>query len=186
MIPPRTPRTPRTPSPPRHRRLATAAFLTALLATSLTSACAGDPESVRWARGEAVGRLVAELLQQKDSVDTVNLADLAPFRWDSLYIFPPRTPVSVVDSVIAIPWGGAELSGIARVDTAALLVFTDGGEVVAATMHPREYGDFVPSSTVGGPGAIPSDRARFDVVRPAGGGRLMRRADSEPSVGSNP
>ena len=147
----------------------------------VATACARDPESSRWARGESVGRLVAELLQQKDSVDSVNLADLAPYRWDSLYIFPPHTTPAAVDSTLGMDWGGAEGSGIAQVDTAALLVFTSGGEVVAATMHPREYGDFVPSATTGESGAIPSDRARFDVVRPAGGGRLMYREGSSPS-----
>lgn len=188
LAPPPPPRSPSPRSlPGRARTPVVRAALTLLLAalTLAPAACNRDPESVRWVRGEAVGRLVAELLQQKDSVNSVNLADLAPYRWDSLYIFPPRTSAAAVGSAMGIEWEGAERSGIAQVDTAALLVFTQGGEVVAATMHPREYGDFVPSATVVGSGAIPSDRARFDVVRPSGGGRLMYRAGTAPADSSD-
>lgn len=151
------------------RRLALTTAL-AIGALAIASACSRDPESARWARGEAVGRLVAALLQQKDTVRSINLAELAPFRWDRLYIFPPHTRAPEVEQSLGAPWSGAERSGIARVDTAALLVFMAGDEIVAATMHPREYGDFVP---VAGTAARSREQALFRVERPAGGGWLM-------------
>lgn len=158
------------PSLSRTRRLALTMALTMGALAAAVSACSRDPESARWARGEAVGRLVAELLQQKDSVQTVNLAELAPFRWDRLYIFAPHTPVPAVEQALGSPWSGAERSGIAQVDTAALLVFMAGDDIVAATMQPRAYGDFVPSA---GPTARTPARALFRVERKAGGGWLM-------------
>ncbi|MHB1224129.1 MAG: hypothetical protein ACYC2G_08830 [Gemmatimonadaceae bacterium] len=153
------------------RRLTLTWAVVALGVLTLTGACTSDPESARWARGEAVGRLVAELLQQKTPVQSVNLADLTPFRWDRLYIFAPHTSSSAVEEALGRPWSGAERSGIARVDTAALLVFVAGDDIVAATMHPREYGDFVP---VAGTSARSQAQALFRVERPAEGSWLMR------------
>lgn len=150
------------PAAPRAHRLA----LTLILALATLAACSRDPESARWSRGEAVGRLVAELLQQKEPPDSINLADIAPFRWDRLYIFAPHTSAQAVDQALGVTWVGAERSGIAQVDTAALLVFMVGDDIVAATMHPRAYGDFVPSA--GGPPRTPA-RAVFRVERTAGG-----------------
>ena len=152
------------------RRLALT-LTVALGALTLIGACTRDAESARWARGEAVGRLVAELLQQKDSVQSINLAELAPFRWDRLYIFAPYTSSSAVEEALGEPWSGAERSGIARVDTAALLVFLAGDDIVAATMHPREYGDFVP---VAGTSARSQSQALFRIDRPSKGSWLMR------------
>lgn len=165
------------PFPSYARRLLTRtlarsiALTVALGALAVIGACNRDVESARLARGEAVGRLVAELLQQKDSVQYINLAELAPFRWDRLYIFAPHTSAAAVDAAIGEPWSGAELSGIARVDTATLLVFLAGREIVAATMHPRDYGDFVP---VAGMSARSPAQARFRIDRSKKGSWLMR------------
>lgn len=158
---------------PQHFSLSRRLTLTVVMVVGVmfaASACSRDPESARWARGEAVGRLVAELLQQKDSVQTINLAELAPFRWDRLYIFAPHTTAPTVEQALGRPWSGAERSGIAQVDTATLLVFMAGDDIVAATMHPRAYGDFAadaattPRSPAG---------ALFRVERGSSGGWLM-------------
>ncbi len=155
---------------PRRIAFATVLFVGAIVAAS---GCSSDPESARWSRGEAVGRLVAEVLLKKDSVQTVNLAELAPFRWDRLYIFAPYTTPSTVEQSLGQPWSGAERSNIARVDTATLLVFMAGNEIVAATMQPRDYGDFTPAA-----GTSPRSPAQalFTVERRPGSGWIMHAA----------
>lgn len=147
--------------------LATALFVGTIVAAS---GCSTDAESARWSRGEAVGRLVAELLLKKDSVQTVNLAELAPFRWDRLYIFAPHTSATTVEQALGEPWIGAERSNIAQLDTATLLVFMAGKEIVAATMQPREYGDFTPAASSS---PLSPAQALFRVERRPGGGWLM-------------
>ncbi len=158
------------PRPTLTRRRTALAKVLLLGAILATGGCSGDPESARWSRGEAVGRLVAEVLQKKDSVRTVNLAELAPFRWDRLYIFAPHTSASAVEQAIGKPWSGAERSNIAQLDTATLLVFMAGDEIVAATMQPRDYGDFTAAASVS-----PRSPAQglFRVERLPGGGWLM-------------
>ena len=78
----------------------------------------------------------------------------------------PATPASVVTDSLGHPWPGAEASRIAQVDTANLVVFTVGDEIVAATMHPRRYGDF--TTDLLGRGYAPAE-ARFTVTRSAEG-----------------
>ncbi len=152
---------------PRRIAFATVLFVGAIVAAS---GCSSDPESARWSRGEAVGRLVAEVLLKKDSVQTVNLAELAPFRWDRLFIFAPYTTTSTVEQSLGQPWSGAERSNIARVDTATLLVFMTGNEIVAATMQPRDYGDFTPAASTS---PLSPGQALFRVERRPGSGWIM-------------
>ena len=161
------------PLRPLIRRLPARLLLAAVLLVVTAAACSRDPERARWARGESVGRLVAQLLQEADTSARLSLGELAPFRWQQLYIFAPRTTPDSVRRAIGIDWPGAEASGIATADTAALLVFTADGGVIAATMHPRDYGDFVPVAT-GQP--LTPDQAVFRAQRPAGGRWTVRRA----------
>lgn len=145
---------------PLRSRLALAALA---LAPAL-AACFADEDEAVLARGEAVGRLVVERLSENKELETVRLGELSPFRWERLYVFAPGTaPQTIVDS-LGRPWPLAERTGIAVLDTANLLVFTAGGEVIAATMHPKRYGDFAPALT--GRGYAP-DEAVFRVERTA-------------------
>lgn len=147
--------------------------LPALLAAAALSlaACARSADDAVWARGEAVGRLVVERLSENEKLRQVDLGQLTPFRWERLYIFAPHTPATVVTDSLGHPWPGAEASRIAQVDTANLLVFTAGDEVIAATMHPRRYGDFAPERL--GRGYAPTE-ATFQVERGPNGAPLFR------------
>jgi hypothetical protein len=150
--------------------------LLAVTATLATTACFRDAEDATWARGEAVGRLVVERLTENEKLRVVDLAQLAPFRWDRLYIFGPYTPAELVTDSLGHPWAGAEASRIAQVDTANLLVFTSGDEVVAATMHPRRYGDF--TTELLGRGYAPAE-ARFEVERSGEGTPLFKAVTND-------
>ena len=161
-------------SRPLARRSAARRLLAALVLVTAVGACTRDPERARWARGESVGRLVAQLLQDADSSARLSLGELAPFRWQHLYIFAPHTSPDSVRRAIGIDWPGATASGLATADTAALLVFTAEGDVIAATMHPRDYGDFVPVAT--GQPLDPAE-AVFTATRPAGGRWTIRRGE---------
>ncbi|HEY0971576.1 MAG TPA: hypothetical protein VGE02_11470 [Gemmatimonadales bacterium] len=154
---------------PRSRLRLAAALL--VVAASVV-ACFRDADEAVWARGEAVGRLVVERLTENEKLRQVDLAQLAPFRWDRLYVFGPYTPARVVTDSLGHPWPGAEASRIAQVDTANLIVFTAGDEVIAATMHPRRYGDF--TSELLGRGYAPSE-AVFTVERSAEGTPVFGR-----------
>lgn len=155
------------------RRLVTLLAVTAALSTA---ACFRSEEDAVWGRGEAVGRLVVERLTENERLRVVDLAQLAPFRWERLYIFGPYTPAQLVTDSLGHPWGGAEASRIAQVDTASLMIFVAGDEVVAATMHPRRYGDF--TSELLGRGYAPSE-ARFEVERSAEGTPVFKAVTSE-------
>lgn len=159
---------------PRFRLRLLPLLLVATVAT--TTACFRDADEAMWARGEAVGRLVVERLSENEQLREVDLAQLAPFRWERLYLFGPYTPARVVTDSLGHPWPGAEASGIAQLDTANLMVFTAGDEVVAATMHPRRYGDF--TSDLLGRGYAPSE-AVFRVERSAEGTPVFRAVNSE-------
>ena len=119
------------------------ACLAALLVVAAT-ACFESADEAIWARGESVGRLVVERLSARDAPEILRLGDLPPFRWERLYLFAPYTPAQVVTDSLGFAWPGAAASRIAQLDTATLMVFTAGGTVIAATMHPRKYGDFAP------------------------------------------
>jgi hypothetical protein len=138
--------------------------LLAALLVVLAAACFESAEEAMWARGESVGRLMVERLSARDAPEVLRLGDLAPFRWERLYLFAPYTPPQVVTDSLGFAWPGAEASRIAQVDTATLMVFTAGREVIAATMHPRKYGDFAPALL--GRGYTPAE-ATFRVTRTA-------------------
>ncbi len=152
----------------------------ALLLVAAPLACARDADDAVWARGEAVGRLVVERLSENERLETVDLAQLAPFRWERLYLFGPYTPASVVTDSLGHAWPGAEASRIAQVDTANLVIFTVGDDVVAATMHPRRYGDF--TDDLLGRGYAPAE-ARFTVTRSAEGTPVFGPARAAGNAG---
>ena len=150
--------------------------LLAVVTIISTAACFRSEEDAVWARGEAVGRLVVERLTENEKLRVVDLAQLAPFRWERLYIFGPYTPAQLVTDSLGYPWAGAEASRIAQVDTANLVIFTVDDEVVAATMHPRRYGDF--ASELLGRGYAPSE-AVFRVERSAESTPVFRAVTGE-------
>lgn len=156
-----------------HRSLRSRLALAALVLAPALAACFADEDEAVLARGESVGRLVVERLTENEAIETVRLGDLSPFRWERLYVFAPHTAAETVVDSLGRPWPLAARTGIAVLDTANLLVFTAGGEVIAATMHPKRYGDFEPALT--GRSYTP-DEAVFRVERTAENTPMFRRA----------
>lgn len=112
--------------------------VTALLLLLGAPACAGDGGAAVWGRGEAVRQLVQSEVQRADGGSRVDLRDLAPFRWETLYVLAPGTPADSVTAAIgaSLP-GAARLGGPQVSDSATLLVFTAGGDVIAAALLPH-------------------------------------------------
>lgn len=140
-------------------------------ATLLVAGCSRD--SAILARGEAMSYVLAEQVDRGVGT-SVNLADLAPFRWDRLYVFGPGTPMATVRDSVGALWPGAERYGRATPDTVDLLVFTANRTVLAASAHPRRHGDFAPERA--GRGYAPAEAVfRVDSVGPAALGRRVLR-----------
>ncbi len=72
----------------------------------------------------------------------IDLATIADFEWESLYIFGPYTPVDEIDRALGFRWNDARYTRIDMLDGIALLVFVKGDEVVRYVEHPRNRGDF--------------------------------------------
>ncbi|HWJ21936.1 MAG TPA: hypothetical protein VNS52_06240 [Gemmatimonadaceae bacterium] len=157
--------------PPRALRSLVAAAATTLVALA-TGACARDAESAIRVRGEAMSYVLAEQVERGVGT-SVNLADLAPFRWDRMYVFGPGTPIETVRDSVGAPWPGLARYGRATPDTVSLLVFVAERQVLAAAAHPRRRGDFAPART--GRGYAPSEAIfRVDSAGPDLGRRVLR------------
>ena len=156
--------------PPRALRAIVVAAITG--AALAAAACARDPESAIRVRGEAMSYVLAEQVERGVGT-SVNLADLAPFRWDRMYVFGPGTPIETVRDSVGAPWPGLARYGRATPDTVSLLVFVAERQVLAAAAHPRRRGDFAPART--GRGYAPSEAIfRVDSVDADLGRRVLR------------
>lgn len=78
-----------------------------------------------------------------ENLDTIQIAKLTPFHWDSLYIFKPYTSMDSVHSVLGYKWEGFNNTTIDRTDGINLLLFTENDSVINYIRWPRNKGDFL-------------------------------------------
>ena len=156
-----------------HRRFFAPLRLTAPLVASLAAAsCGADADTAIQVRGEAMSYVLAEQVEGRIGT-VVNLADLAPFRWDRLYVFGPGTPVATVRDSVGSSWPGLSHFGAATPDTVNLLIFVGDGRVLAAAAHPRRHGDVAPARV--GRGYTPAQALfRVDSTDAGFGRRVLR------------
>lgn len=100
---------------------------------------------------------------------TVDLARVAPFAWDRVFIFGPYTPNEEIQERLGFRWEGVDRTSIMWSEDIHLLVFVRDGEVAYWFEHPRKYGDFVVIGGDGGcawlaPASYARDEATFEVV----------------------
>ena len=93
------------------------------------AAACGSPADAAWSRGEAVAQLVAER-SRRPRADTVDLRDLAPFRWERLHLLAPGATTDA--AALGPDWPAIAAAAPADRPDAQLLVFTAAGDVVAA------------------------------------------------------
>jgi hypothetical protein len=72
---------------------------------------------------------------------TVNMAELADFAWDELYIFGPYTSQDEIAVALGRPWSDTSIS---HRDDITLLLFVRRGQPYAYLNYSRMAGDFVP------------------------------------------
>lgn len=101
----------------------------ALLALAVPPSACGSPADAAWNRGEAVAQLVAERSRRRGA-DSVNLRDLAPFRWERLHLVAPGG--GAAGDALGPAWPAVLAAAPTDRPGAQLLVFTAGGDIVAA------------------------------------------------------
>lgn len=104
----------------------------------------------------------------------VRLADVTPFSWERLHVYPPYTPSEQVEEELGFRWRGADR--IEMLDRFTLLVFVANDRVVAFVEHPRRQGDFAELHTKSG---YRPNEAEFVVATTHDGWAVMRRASND-------
>ena len=88
----------------------------------------------------AVSRsLAAEVRRGPGTV--VDLAQVAPFAWDRVFVFTPYTPKAQIELCLGFPWDGAKRSNIESSKGNNLVVFVLDGAVVCWFDHSRADGE---------------------------------------------
>lgn len=107
-----------------------------------------------------------------DGRSTIRLGQLPNPDWDRVYLFGPFTSEATIRSTLEFEWSGSVIRRLERSDSFQLLLFVRGQSVVMAVLHPRQQGDFDPSSLGR---AIPRSMADFEVVRDRKDGWIVLR-----------
>lgn len=95
----------------------------------------------------------------------VNIAALTPFRWDTVYVFPPYSSSEMIQKALGGSWWFVNWCEIQKSEGHFLIVFTRNHRVVQHCMYERRYGDFVGMSYTS---AISIHNAVFVSKRQAG------------------
>mgnify|MGYP001239154235 CR=1 FL=1 len=74
--------------------------------------------------------------------ENIDLAKVAPFPWDKVFIFGPYTPEAMIEKSIGHSWDDYKNSGIGYSEGFGLLLFEKDGKTIAWCMNPRNNGDF--------------------------------------------
>lgn len=98
------------------------------------------------APASSVSTQLQEAVEQASTREVVRIADFTSFPWESLVIFGPYTTQGTAEAVLGFPWPEFERFGLASADGHSVLVFVQGGSVVAAEKHPRCKPDFAPEA----------------------------------------
>lgn len=72
----------------------------------------------------------------------VDFSKDANFHWDTLYIFPPYTPLEEISKLTKTKWLNGNNTTIDHNDSVNLFVFTKENEVVCLFEYPRDKADF--------------------------------------------
>jgi hypothetical protein len=73
----------------------------------------------------------------------VDMAQVAPFAWDHMFVFGPYAGRERVEASIGFPWNGVKWSNIESSDTINLVVLVRDGAIVRWFDHSRGEGDLL-------------------------------------------
>jgi hypothetical protein len=99
---------------------------------------------------------------------TVDLAEVAPFAWDRVYVFGPYTPHDYIDTCLGFHWGEVESTTIDMHEGVNLVVFVRDAEVVHWFEHPRNE----ELEDLADPNGYAREQAKFKVERVGADQRL--------------
>ena len=108
----------------------------------------------------SVSRAFAEEIR-KGPGTVVDLARVAPFAWDRVFVFRPYTPSGQIDTCLGFHWNGARWSAIDSCKGVNLVVFARDAAVVCWFDYPRVDGDLI---GLAGPKGFARDEAKFHVT----------------------
>jgi len=123
----------------------------------------GDPE---------LSSAIAARFRQGDGA-MLSMAELAPFGWERLYIFPPYAMPEQIDRELGFACQSWQRADIERRDDVSLLLFVTGQRITRHLAHNRGKGDFAVLHRVGG---YSRSEAVFVVDSTKGWPRLVWRA----------
>jgi hypothetical protein len=86
-------------------------------------------------------RDLAEAIAFAAQADSVVLREVAPFPWDTVFVFAPYTPSTQVNRALGFSWSGSDR--IEGADAFVLLVFVANGRVSRFVEQPRKPADLV-------------------------------------------
>ena len=103
----------------------------------------------------------AAIGKKLQSTATIDVAELAPFQWEKMYVFSPYTPRSEICGTLVSFWRACKSVVPESIDEGSyLLVFAAHGAVVHHELFTRRHADFCDRSCVL---TVSRDRAKFDV-----------------------
>ena len=92
---------------------------------------------------------------------TIRLDAATPFAWDTVYLFGPYTPASIVRQRLADRISSRMAASMEMAEGEVLLVFVADGRIVASARMPRYAGDF---TEVARAGPLTPEQAVFRVT----------------------
>ena len=108
----------------------------------LVSVCIGLVGGFYFAmQPSSVSYRLAERLQQLDA--PVSFAEITPFDWDHVYVFPPYTSHAVIQSSLGFEWNPLWHTTIEHSDGVCLVVFVKNKSVAHWFEHLRNQGDLL-------------------------------------------
>ena len=135
---------------------------TALILLALLLGCSPDPARAAWRRGEAITQIVAERARAVDPGASLSLRDLAPFRWERLYVVDTGGPRPALRDSLGASWPAVAAATPAKLAGDVLFVFLARDQVIAAAALPTGAAGLAPELV--GRGYLP-DEASFRVER---------------------
>jgi len=135
-----------------------------LLALAACMAC-GDPKTCA-IDGESVGQLIGNLALSGDS-SGVDMAKVAEFEWDRMYVFPAYTGAEDIEAATGLRYSADGFQNHVREGQDLIVFVSTGGLACYSEVWSEESSKarWAFSSSAYGSGGIPRQEARFRIDR---------------------
>ncbi len=151
----------------RNSRIGRIGMLLALIVVMMGCTGTRHKDRFKW------DTIIATIIKQKETTGDSTFLDVRrvmPFGWETLYVFPPHTPLNYIEQTLGFKWGKSKDTRIDEREDITLLVFVTGQTVSEYVEHPRSKGDF---SMLKAAYAYTPDEAYFEVIVKPGEGKPL-------------